>query len=165
MIFMADQCSLLMMEMPVDIAMMRRALAQANAGAQIGEVPVGAVVYRGQQVLGEAHNHREINHDPTGHAEILALRLAARQLGTWRLEGCSLAVTLEPCPMCAGALINARVQRLIYAVRDPKMGCVDSLYQLPTDIRFNHRLEVIEGVLADQCAAVLSGFFQKLRRR
>ena len=165
MIFIADQCSLLMMEMPVDSAMMRRALAQANAAAQIGEIPVGAVVYRGQQVLSEAHNHREINHDPTGHAEILALRLAARQLGTWRLEGCSLAVTLEPCPMCAGALINARVQRLIYAVRDPKMGCVDTLYQLPTDIRFNHRLEVIEGVLADQCAAMLSEFFQKLRRR
>jgi tRNA(adenine34) deaminase len=154
-----------MMDTSVDIAMMQRALAQAEAAAAMGEVPVGAVVYRGEQVLAEAHNRREIDHDPTGHAEIIALRAAAQQLGTWRLEDCSLAVTLEPCPMCAGAMINARVQRLVYAVRDPKMGCVDTLYQLPTDTRFNHRLEVVEGVLADQCAAVLSDFFAKLRQR
>ena len=131
----------------------------------MGEVPVGAVVYRGEQVLAEAHNRREIDHDPTGHAEIIALRAAAAQLGTWRLESCSLAVTLEPCPMCAGAMINARVGRLVYGVRDPKMGCVDTLYQLATDTRFNHRLEVVEGVAADECAAVLSGFFQKLRQQ
>jgi tRNA(adenine34) deaminase len=145
------------------MAMMRRALAQAHAAAALDEVPVGAVVYQGERILAEAHNRREIDQDPTAHAEILALRAAATALGSWRLEGCSMAVTLEPCPMCAGALINARVPQLIYGATDPKMGCVATLYSLCTDPRFNHRLQVTGGVLADECAAILGDFFRRRR--
>jgi len=147
----------------IDLAMMRRALALARAAAAMDEVPVGAVVYRGERVLAEAHNRREADQDPTAHAEILALRAAAAVVGSWRLEGCSLAVTLEPCPMCAGALVNARVARLIYGATDPKMGCVETLYQICTDRRFNHRLVVTGGVLAQECGAALAEFFQKRR--
>jgi len=150
---------------PVDEIMMSCALNQATKAASRGEVPVGAVVYRDEQVLAEAHNLRESANDPTAHAEIIALKQAARVIGSWRLEGCSIAVTLEPCPMCAGAMINARVQRLVYAAADPKMGCVRTLYELVTDQRFNHRIEVVEGVLADECGRVLSDFFEALRGR
>ncbi len=143
--------------------MMRLALAQAKLAAEVGEVPVGAVVYRSDEVLAKAHNLREIQADPTAHAEMLALRLAAKAVGTWRLDGCTIAVTLEPCPMCAGALINSRIERLVYGAPDPKMGCVDTLYELCTDTRFNHRLEVCSGVLADECVAVLQDFFQARR--
>jgi tRNA(adenine34) deaminase len=122
------------------------------------------VVYQGQHVLAEAHNRREADADPTAHAEILALRAAAAALGSWRLEGCTLAVTLEPCPMCAGALVNARVARLVYGAPDPKMGCVSTLYSLCTEHRFNHRLKVIGGVLADECGAVLADFFRRRRK-
>jgi len=124
---------------------------------------VGAVVYEGQRVLAEAHNRRESDRDPTAHAEIVALRLAASARGSWRLEGCSIAVTLEPCPMCAGALVNARVARLVYGADDPKMGCVRTLHTLCTDRRFNHRLEVRAGVLAEECGQVLSSFFRERR--
>ena len=165
MIFTTGQCSLLIVLTPTDEAMMRRALRQAAAAADRGEVPVGAVVYRDDQVLAEAHNLRESANDPTAHAEILALKQAARAIGSWRLERCSLAVTLEPCPMCAGAMINARVKRLVYGAADPKMGCVRTLYELVTDQRFNHRIEVVEGVLADECGRVLSDFFDALRGR
>src|SRR5690606_30835015 len=128
----------------LDTAMMHRALAQAERAAEMGEVPVGAVVYRRADgaVLAEAHNRRETDADPTAHAEMLAVRAAAHAVGTWRLDGCAMAVTLEPCPMCAGALINSRIDRLVYGAADPKMGCVHSMYQLCTDARFNHRLEV-----------------------
>ncbi|HEX7010429.1 MAG TPA: nucleoside deaminase, partial [Phycisphaeraceae bacterium] len=130
----------------LDIMMMREALAQAQQAAKIGEVPVGAVVYRGDEVLAAAHNRREIDADPTAHAEILALRAAAARLGTWRLDGCSIAVTLEPCPMCAGAMVNSRISRAVYGATDPKMGCVHTLYQLCDDLRFNHRVQVQGGV-------------------
>jgi len=143
--------------------MMRLALAQARLAAEVGEVPVGAVVYQGDDVLALAHNLRESRADPTAHAEILALKEAANKVGTWRLDGCTIAVTLEPCPMCAGALINSRIARLIYGTTDPKMGCVDTLYQLCTDTRFNHRLEVAGGILQEECAAVLRYFFQTRR--
>ena len=146
-----------------DEAMMRRAIEQAALAATMGEVPVGAVVYRGDEVLALAHNRRETDADPTAHAEVLALREAARRVGVWRLDGCSLAVTLEPCPMCAGALINSRIDRLVYGAADPKMGCVDTLYELCTDTRFNHRLAVEGGVLADECAALLRDFFAARR--
>lgn len=146
-----------------DLAMMRRALAQAALAAQAGEVPVGAVVYQGERILAEASNQRELANDPTGHAEILALRAAAQALGSWRLEGCSMAVTLEPCPMCAGAMINARLPRLIYGATDPKMGSVQTLYQLCSDPRFNHRIEIVGGVLAQECGAILQRFFQERR--
>ncbi len=148
---------------PIDLAMMQLALGLAQAAAQAGEVPVGAVVYQGQRVLAQAHNRRETTADPTAHAEILALRAAAQALGTWRLTGCAIAVTLEPCPMCAGALLNARIDRLVYGAPDPKMGAVHTLYQLCVDTRLNHRVEVIPGVLAQPCAKLLTDFFQQRR--
>ena len=148
---------------PLDLDMMRRALDQARLAAGIGEVPVGAVVYQGDRVLAQAHNLREANADPTAHAEVLALRVAAQTLGTWRLVGCTIAVTLEPCPMCAGALVNARIDKLVYGAADPKMGCVDTLHQLCTDVRFNHRLQVVAGVMAQPCGQLLSQFFQQRR--
>ena len=142
---------------------MTRAIELAALAAQKGEVPVGAVVYREAQVLGEAANRRETKNDPTAHAEVVALRQAARRLRSWRLTGCAIAVTLEPCPMCAGALVNARVDRLVYGAADPKMGCVRTLYNLCDDTRFNHRIQVVSGVMADQCAAMLSAFFAERR--
>jgi tRNA(adenine34) deaminase len=149
----------------LDRAMMQRALSLAQQAAAVGEVPVGAVVYRrgDGQILGEGHNRRELDADPTAHAEMLAIRQAAATLETWRLDGCAIAVTLEPCPMCAGALINSRIDRLVYGAADPKMGCVRTLYQLCTDARFNHRLQVIAGVLAEPCGAILTQFFHARR--
>jgi len=146
-----------------DTLMMRRAIAVAEAAADAGEVPVGAVVYRGDEVLAEAGNRREATADPTGHAEILALRAAAAVLGTWRLDGCSLAVTLEPCPMCAGAAVNARLGRLVYGADDPKAGACRTLYSIPADTRLNHRVEVVGGVLAGPCAELLRDFFTARR--
>ncbi len=143
--------------------MMRLALAQADLAANLGEVPVGAVVYRGDEVLAAAHNRRECDADPTAHAEVLALREAARRVHNWRLDGCGLAVTLEPCPMCAGALVNARIDELVYGSRDPKMGCVETLHRLCDEPRFNHRLRVTGGVLADESAAALRAFFRERR--
>ena len=148
---------------PLDLELMRRALALAEAGAGLGEVPVGAVVERRGQILAEAHNQREQLQDPTAHAEIVALRRAAAAVGSWHLDDCTMVVTLEPCPMCAGALVNARVARLVYGAPDPKMGCVDTLAQLCTDPRFNHRLEVVANVLPDDSARLLQGFFQARR--
>lgn len=147
----------------LDLAMMQRALALAEQAAAAGEVPVAAVIYRDDRVIGAAHNRRELDQDPTAHAEILALRQAASELGSWRLDGCTIAVTLEPCPMCAGALVNARIKRLVYGAADPKMGCVHTLYRLCTDSRFNHRLEVLGGVMAMSCAEILQQFFQARR--
>lgn len=147
-----------------DLAMMRRAIELARAAAALDEVPVAAVIYRGEEVLAEAHNRRELDQDPTAHAEVLAIRDAARKLGSWRLEGCAIAVTLEPCPMCAGALVNARVPRLVYGAADPKMGCVTTLHRLCDDARFNHRMEVVPGVLADECGKLLREFFRAKRQ-
>ncbi|MDX1564314.1 MAG: nucleoside deaminase, partial [Phycisphaeraceae bacterium] len=127
----------------LDRHMMRRALDRAREAAAMDEVPVGAVVYRGQQVLAEAFNRRESDSDPTSHAEILAMRQAARRLGDWRLSDCTLVVTLEPCAMCAGAIVNGRVGRLVYGARDPKMGAVESLYRLCNDKRMNHEPKAI----------------------
>ncbi len=149
----------------LDEVMMRRALELANEAAALGEAPVGAVVYRGEEILGEGFNRREMDHDPIAHAEILAIQAAARRLNSWRLQGCTMAVTLEPCPMCAGALLNARVDRLIYGATDPKMGCVDTLYRLCTDTRFNHRLTVVSGILAEECGSILTSFFRALREK
>lgn len=146
-----------------DLAMMALALEQAQEAARLDEVPVGAIVHRQGQVLGVGHNRREIDHDPTAHAEIIALRQASQALGSWRLEGCQMVVTLEPCPMCAGALVNARIQRLIYGASDPKMGCVQTLHQLCSDPRFNHRLSIRSGVMADACGDLLTRFFRAKR--
>lgn len=144
----------------LDLTMMGRALVLAADAARAGEVPVGAVVYRGSKVLAEAANARDATGDPTGHAEMLALAAAGRALGDWRLTGCALAVTLEPCPMCAGAMVNARLDRLVYGADDPKAGACRTLYKITDDPRLNHRVPVvIGGVLADHCAALLRDFF------
>jgi len=150
-----------------DRARMDRALELARAAAELGEVPVGAVVYRTEtgEVLAEAHNRREIDRDPSAHAELLAIARAARALGDWRLNACSLAVTLEPCAMCAGLIVNARIGRVIYGARDPKAGACESLYAITSDARLNHQPEVIAGVRADACADVLRAFFRELRAR
>lgn len=146
-------------------AMMGLALNLASKAAAIGEVPVGAVVVHRGRVVGEGFNRRESEADPTSHAEIEAIRQAATALGDWRLSECTLYVTLEPCPMCAGAIVNARVGRLVYGATDPKAGAVASLYQLCSDARLNHRVEVLDGVRARECGLVLRRFFRGLRRR
>src|SRR3954467_12667729 len=138
-------------------------LQEAQAAAAAGDVPVGAVVVIEDRVVSRGRNRREVDGDPTAHAEIVALREAARVLGQWRVEG-TLVVTQEPCPMCAGALVNARVARLVFGCPNPKAGAVATLYQIVTDPRLNHRMEVTGGVLATECAAVLSQFFADLRR-
>jgi tRNA(adenine34) deaminase len=143
--------------------MMRRAIALAQQAAAIDEVPVGAVVYRGSQIIAEAYNVRESTSDPVGHAELLAVSKAGRALGEWRLFDCSIAVTLEPCPMCAGAMVNARVRRLIYGATDPKAGAVHTLYRITNDKRLNHDVQVIRGVLAEECANLLKDFFKRRR--
>jgi tRNA(adenine34) deaminase len=142
---------------------MGEAIAEATLAAAAGDVPVGAVVVRDGEILGRGHNRREADHDPTAHAEILALRDAARLLGMWRVEA-TLVVTQEPCPMCAGAIVNARVARLVYGCSNPKAGAVATLYQIPTDARLNHQVDVTGGVRADECAALLQQFFAELRR-
>ncbi len=142
---------------------MRRALGAAQEAAGRGEVPVGAVVAVGERIIAVAHNERETGADPTAHAEILALRRAAAALGSWRLCDAELFVTMEPCPMCAGALVNARVKRLYFGCDDPKAGAVRTLYSLVDDPRLNHRVEVVPGVLAAEGAALLRGFFSRLR--
>lgn len=149
----------------VDLAMMARAIELANAAAGLGEVPIGAVVYETAtgRVLAEASNTRETHRDPCGHAELLAIRTAASAVGDWRLNHCSLAVTLEPCPMCAGAIVNARVERVLYGAADPKAGAVRSLFTLLEDDRLNHRCTVIAGVERDVCATMLTEFFRSLR--
>ena len=142
---------------------MRQALQAAGQAAGRGEVPVGAVVAIGDQVIAVAHNERETGADPTAHAEILALRRAAAARGSWRLCDAELFVTMEPCPMCAGALVNARIKRLYFGCDDPKAGAVRTLYSLVDDPRLNHRVEVVPGVLAAEGAALLRGFFSRLR--
>jgi tRNA(adenine34) deaminase len=142
---------------------MEAALAEARAAAAIGEVPIGAVVVRAGEVVGRGYNRRETDGDPSAHAEILAIREAARTVGGWRLSGCTLYVTLEPCAMCAGALVASRIERLVYGPADPKAGFCGSLGNLVQDPRLNHRLEVTSGVLAEESAALLRGFFAGLR--
>ncbi len=153
----------------IDFAMMRRAIELAETAARQGEVPVGAVVYRtlddGQvEIVAEAYNNREQTNDPTGHAELVAVAKAGRKLDEWRLSDCSLAVTLEPCPMCAGAIVNARVGRVIYGATDPKAGAVETLYAIATDPRLNHAATVIGGVYAEQCGQLLTSFFKERRK-
>ena len=148
-----------------DERLMNVALDEARRCLEWGDVPVGAVVARDGEILGRAGNERERVGDPTAHAEILALRRAAEAIGTWRLEGCTMFVTLEPDAMCAGALVLARIDRLVFGARDPKAGYVGSLGDLVRDPRLNHRLEVTSGVLAEECGALLRGFFAGKRAR
>lgn len=145
-------------------ALMDEALVEARVAALRGEVPVGCVlVDEGSKVIARAHNLRELFEDPTAHAEVLAMRIAARDRGSWRLDGVTAVVTLEPCPMCAGAFINARIARVVYGCDDPRAGAVKSLYQLGADARFNHRYEVIAGVRGEACGEVLRAFFRARR--
>jgi tRNA(adenine34) deaminase len=147
-----------------DIYFMRLALEEAAKAYIAGEVPVGAVVTRNGEVLSRAHNLREYAKDPAAHAEILSLRASTLKSDSWRLAGATLYVTMEPCIMCAGALINARIQRLVYGCRDPKAGGVDSLYSLLGDSRLNHQVEVTSGVMAHECASLLKQFFVERRQ-
>jgi tRNA(adenine34) deaminase len=142
-----------------DLAFMATALEAAEAAAAIGEVPVGALIVVEDRVVAIGRNARESAHDPTAHAELIAIRDAARILGRWRLHDATLYVTLEPCPMCAGAIVNARVPRLVYGADDPKAGAVKSLYSICNDPRLNHRLEVEGGVLAPRASELLKAFF------
>lgn len=144
-------------------AFMRQALEQADLAASAGEVPVGAVLVRDGRVVGRGHNQPLTSHDPSAHAEMLALRDAAARLGNYRLDGCDLYVTLEPCVMCAGAILHARVARVIYAARDAKTGVAGSVFDLFADTRLNHQTAVFEGTLADECGQRLSTFFATLR--
>lgn len=148
----------------MDQTMMQEALRLARMAADLGEVPVGAVVVRDGQVIGRGFNRRESWGDPTAHAEILAIREAARAVGGWRLTGCTLYVTLEPCAMCAGAIVLARLDRVVYGAADPKAGAVGSLMNLVQDERLNHRAEVVSGVEAESCGELLRAFFRARRR-
>jgi tRNA(adenine34) deaminase len=148
---------------PTDLPLMRRALLAAKSAAERGEVPVGAVVARGGKVLAVAANEREATNDPTAHAELLAIRRAANALGGWRLTGCTLYSSLEPCPMCAGAAHAARVDRLVYAAPDPKAGYAGTLHDVPADARLNHTIAVEKGLLEAEAAEMLRDFFRNRR--
>jgi tRNA(adenine34) deaminase len=149
----------------MDEDFMRLAIAEAQAAAALAEVPVGAVVVKDGAVLGRGGNRREGASDPTAHAELLAIREAAQAIGGWRLQGTTLYVTQEPCPMCAGAIVNARIERVVYGCDNPKAGAARTLYHLLEDPRLNHRVTVVPGVLASECGQLLSGFFETLRRK
>jgi tRNA(adenine34) deaminase len=142
---------------------MRQAIEQAKIAEENGDVPIGAVIVYQNQIIGKAYNQREQLNDPTAHAEIIALTQAAAAMESWRLNGCTIYVTLEPCPMCAGALVLARLDRLVYGCDDPKTGACKSLYNIVQDERLNHRLEVTSGVLAEDCSKLLQDFFQRRR--
>jgi tRNA(adenine34) deaminase len=149
---------------PQDVDAVRRALHEARRALEAGEVPIGAVVLDpAGEVIGAGRNEREATHDPTAHAEVVALRAAAARLGTWRLDGCTLAVTLEPCPMCAGAAWLSRVGRVVFGAWNEEYGAAGSLWDVVRDRRLNHRPEVVSGVLADECAELLAGFFAARR--
>ena len=149
----------------LDDTYMKLALEQAGIAEENGDVPIGTVIVYKNQIIGKAYNQREQLKDPTAHAEIIALTQAAAFLESWRLHGCTIYVTLEPCPMCAGALVLARLDRLVYGCDDPKTGAVKSLYTITTDERLNHRMDVTSGILAAECSKILQDFFQRRRCR
>jgi tRNA(adenine34) deaminase len=148
-----------------DIAFMRLAIEQAHLAEALGEVPIGAVVAYGGQLVAAAHNRREIDADPSAHAEFAALLAAARRLGRWRLSGCTVYVTLEPCLMCAGLMQQSRIDRCVYGAADPKAGALGTLYAVHADSRLNHRFEAVGGVCQQECASLLSNFFARLRTK
>lgn len=143
---------------------LRVALEQAQAAEAENEVPVGAVIVRGGRVIAAAYNQREQLKDPTAHAEMIAITQATQAVGDWRLEGCTLYVTLEPCPMCAGAILQARIPEVVYGAADPKAGAVQSLYELLSDARLNHRCQIVHGVLGRECGEILTRFFERQRK-
>lgn len=144
---------------------MTEAIREARKAEALGEVPIGAVVVRGGHIIGRGYNLRETTLDSTAHAEMVAIREASTALGSWRLLDCQLYVTLEPCPMCAGAMVQSRVPLTVYGTPDPKAGCAGTLMNLLEESRFNHRTEVIQGVLQEECAELLTSFFRRLRQR
>lgn len=148
-----------------DRLFMKQALEEAQQAALLGEVPIGAVLVYEGKIIARAHNLRETTQNATTHAELLVIQEACKKIGSWRLEDTTLYVTLEPCPMCAGAILQSRVPRVVYGARDQKAGCVDSLYQLLNDERFNHKCNVTEGILAEECGQILTDFFKALRDR
>ena len=150
--------------MEIQEKFMRQALREAAKAAAKDEVPVGAVIVREGKVIARGHNLRESAHDPTAHAEMIAIRKAAKKLGGWRLPGCTLYVTLEPCPMCAGAILQSRVEGLVFGAYDPKAGCCGTLYDLIGDSQFNHTLPVEGGILREECAGVLKAYFAQKRK-
>jgi tRNA(adenine34) deaminase len=143
---------------------MRLAIDEAELAIQEKEVPIGAVIVYQDQVIARAHNQREQLHDPTAHAEMIAITQAAESRRSWRLDDCTLYVTLEPCPMCAGAILQARIPTVVYGAADPKAGAVESLFRMLDDLRLNHRCSIVSGVLADRCGQLLTRFFQEQRR-
>ena len=145
-------------------AFMRIAFQEAEAALAADEVPIGAVIVHGEHVIARAHNQREQLHDPTAHAEMIAITQAAESLNSWRLNDCTLYVTLEPCCMCAGAIVQARLGRVVYGAPDPKAGAVHSLYQLLSDPRLNHRAEIVSDVFREPCGQILTQFFEAKRR-
>ncbi len=153
-----------MIDHAVDEKFMRAALIEARAAAEEEEIPVGAVVVHDGQIIGRGHNQRERLHDPTAHAEMIAITAAAEHMQSWRLIDCTLYVTLEPCPMCAGALVQARITRVVYGTHDPKAGACGTLFSIHEDPRLNHRYLVTPGVLQPDCAEVLVEFFHQKRR-
>lgn len=148
-----------------DQTYMIEALVEAEKAAALGEVPIGAVIVYQGEIIARAHNLRETTQNATTHAELLAIQQACAKVGSWRLEEMTLYVTLEPCPMCAGAILQSRIPRVVYGARDIKAGCVDSLYRLLNDARFNHECEVTEGILAEECGGILTQFFRNLREQ
>lgn len=148
-----------------DRVFMTEALVEAQKAATLGEVPIGAIIVYQDEIIARAHNLRETTQNATTHAELLAIQQACAKIGSWRLEEMTLYVTLEPCPMCAGAILQSRVPRVVYGARDMKAGCVDSLYRLLNDARFNHECEVTEGILAEDCGGILTQFFRNLREQ
>ncbi|WP_168121332.1 tRNA adenosine(34) deaminase TadA [Paenibacillus sp. HB172176] len=148
-----------------DSLWMQEAIAEALKAEALGEVPIGAVLIKGQEIIGRGHNLRETAHDPTAHAEMVAIRDASSRIGAWRLQDCTLYVTLEPCPMCAGAIVQARVKRVVYGASDPKAGCAGTLMNLLQEPRFNHETELTSGILQMECSQLLTQFFRKLRER
>ncbi len=147
----------------LDVKFMSEAMAQAHEASLAGEVPVGAVVVMGDEVIARAQNRKESDKDPTAHAEILAIREAANRIGSWRLSGATIYVTLEPCPMCAGAIVQARLDRLVYGAADPKTGAAGTIFDLPRDMRLNHWVSVTGGVMAEEAGALLEKFFSNKR--
>jgi len=149
----------------IDRLFMKQALEEAKKAAVLGEVPIGAILVYNGEIIARAHNLRETTQNATTHAELEVIQEACEKIGSWRLENTTLYVTLEPCPMCAGAILQSRVPRVVYGARDLKAGCVDSLYHLLNDARFNHECEVTEGILAEECGQILTDFFRALRER
>lgn len=148
-----------------DYKWMQAAIAEAERAEAIGEVPIGAVIVKDGEIIGRGYNLRETSLDPTAHAEMIAIREASRHLGAWRLLDCTLYVTLEPCPMCAGALVQGRIRKVVYGTTDPKAGCAGTLMNLLQEPRFNHETELVGGLMQQECADLLTRFFRRLRKR